>query len=491
MPKLPSLPSAILPLVILCFVSSTASALSYTPIVEPVLTEHKTYYKAKRKLLSKLKKQGDLTGAEYFVLGIGCQVDDTPDSIILSMSAAAKCGANVPEYFIAAGIKGVPEGFYEASKKLEDPGLALGQGLLAVTFAPAGSELESSARDQLSQLKGAFEAAGGNDVYLEDTIKTIEGRIEQLIAAGSYASAPGKSILSQQQMAEVEVSKTYAESNEGPFGLTFGMSKAEVKLEQVASDKYGKDASNAYNRYYSCEKEMHYLLGGDYTFRRNVTMQDPNLVIRGQWIESLGQAGPDAARISKDFHSWHSGGLDGRTFQQRYWLTNDFAMSSKFADYTVETYQSGSGTRLCLAFFDDQLVRVKANLSAKRELIPGLKDKLDSDYAGSLKASLQHRKSGTESEVTTYRWTSAPKSVWVTLQHSDYKPPRNADYSRAYSFGATYSAPKPQHLQAYVDYTYMPLFSKMLDQYTSWVSNSQQQIREDRAEKKQEALDEF
>ena len=466
--------------------------MSYGPIVDPVRAQYNSYYQQKRKLLSKLDKQGSLTGPEYFALGLGCQIDDTPDSIFLSMSKAAKCGQFVPDYFISAGLNGVPEGFYEASKKLDDAGLKIGYGLLAYALAPEGSEFQSLVKDHLAGLKGAFYAAGGKEEDLTETINTMHSKLDELLASRVYAAVPRADVLSLETVANIGVSSAFKASRDGPFGLVFGMSPTEVSLQEVDSDKYGKDSFNAHNTHYSCKNEMSFIFNGDYVFRnRNVALDDPNLVIRTDWIEAIGQTGGYASQFSKDMMRWHTGAMKSHELSRKYWLTNDLALSDRYADYKVNTYVTASGTRVCAAFYKDKLVRVKANLSAKRDIIPGLIDKLRADYTGSKSARNEYKSSVGFQQVTTYRWASVPKGIWPTVQYRDYKPSANADFSKAYSYGAVYVAPKPQHLQAYAEYTYMPLFSELIGGYVQWVTETGQQNRKKSEQNKNKALSEF
>lgn len=460
-------------------------------IIDPVRNQYRSYYETKRALIKKLDKQGGLTGQEYYVLAFTCQVDDTPDSILLRMTKAAKCGKDVVKYFSLAGVNGVPEGFYEASKKMDNAGQALGFALLAYALAPANSVFGKEVEDELPALKGRFLANGGNEAGLHQALDITKKQLAEMQQQGPYA---GKSVrdalLDKVRFDKLPVGAAFSSSNEGPFGLRFGMSPAEVKLKAVPSDSYGKDAYNAYSKYYSCNKEMTYLLGGDYEFSsRNVTLQDPNLLIRAAWINAMGSGNANARAMAQDLFDWHRSKLAENEFRAKYRITRSFQLSNQFPGIAVRNYASGSGTTLCLMFYKDRLVRVKANLSAKRNLISGIVDKLKTEYAGGMYAHNKHN--SPESEVTTYRWSASEKGVWVTVQHRDYKPAKNADYSRAYAYGATYVPPKPAQLQAYVDYTYMPLYSAMIGDYAGWAVNTLERQAEQKREATEEAIDEF
>lgn len=269
-------------------------------------------------------------------------------------------------------------------------------------------------------------------------------------------------------------------SSEGPFGLRFGMSEAEVTLKRLESDKYGRDSLSSPNKHYSCLDTMTFPFNGSYTTRNlSEAQRAHHLAMRQRWLDALAHTEPEAAGLAQT--------LKTGVVERLGW--NFAKEDSALSDVAVRAYATGSGTTVCAAFFQDRLFRVTANLSGKRDLIPALLEKLQAEHAG---APYEYwPRTGDSRRIYTHRWAAHPEGVWVTVHHEDYERPKNVDWSRAYDFGGMPDFPTPAQLPAEADYLYPPILAQALVWHARRKAQAAEQRQQQKATKTREALDEF
>lgn len=307
----------------------------------------------------------------------------------------------------------------------------------------------------------------------------IRNRVESEVAAvTSSAGAPAGAPASSQ--ADALSGEPPEASTEGPFGLRFGMAQAEVSLEAVETDKYGRDSISSPNKHYSCLDTMTWPYNGSYNeSRMSQAQRRVHLAMRQRWRDALAHTDPEAVTLADT--------LDIGVVER---LGVNFAKAdAALTDVDVRAYVTGSGTTLCAAFFQDRLFRVTANLSGKRDLIPALVEKVKGDYAG---APYEYwLRSGDSSRIHTHRWAGHPEGVWVTITHEDYVRPKGVDWSQSYSFGAAPEFPTPSQRPAEADYVYPPILAEALVWHGRQKARAAEERQVQREQRQREALDEF
>lgn len=311
---------------------------------------------------------------------------------------------------------------------------------------------------------------------------TRESVRAQIVAANAMHAPPGQGPHTQGDANSKTASVGHGPAGTaGPFGLTFGMSPSAVSLKSVPTDKYGRGGTGSGHGYYSCNETLTFPFNGGYnTHNLSGAQRDNHLAMRELWLDALRQADPQAAEMATE--------MKGATI--RFGVTFESA-DAALTDVTIKNYITESGTTLCLGFFQDQLFRVKVNLSGKRDLIEPLVEKVKKDYTGA-RYEYWPRPPVDSTRTYLHRWAGHPQGVWVTIEHDVYERPKNVDWSQAYAFGGTPpKAPSPAQLSAEADYVYIPLFAKALAHHRTQKTRAAEQQRDQRQRQRDRGLDEF
>ncbi len=427
------------------------------------------------KLLLPAYRNGTLTdGRALYVLSRGCYFHRPTPMQALKKQA---CNNQSGRITFAAAEAGSVDAMLDLAYTLEsnlpalrhadlqrEPAKAYFFALAAGEFASTDEERER-AREAITEI-GAKLPAG-----------TRESVRAQIVAANAMHAPPGQSAASTQAAA----SGHGPAGSAGPFGLTFGMSASAVPLKAVTSDKYGRGGVGSGRGYYSCNETLTFPFNGGYNSHHLSGAQlDNHLAMREMWLDALRQTDPQAADMATE--------MKGATI--RFGVTFESA-DSALTDVTIKNHITESGTTLCLGFFQDQLFRVKVNLSGKRDLIEPLVEKVKQDYAG---ARYEYWPRYPVDSIRTYlhRWAGHPQGVWVTIEHDVYESPKNVDWSQGYAFGGTPPRPpSPAQLSAEADYVHVPLFAQALAHHRTQKQRAAEQQRSRREDQRDKGLSEF
>lgn len=430
-------------------------------------------------------ERGALTDSRgLFLLSISCRrVPHCRSKTGQITRAAADAGYVQAMLNLASSV--VPKYDWERFPDLElDRATAYRYALAGRELSPPGPQREAAERilNQVGRKLSAAERAALTPQPVANP------PVQAVAASGTSASA-----LASSRSSMVKA------GNEGPFGLRFGMSAAEVTLEEVDSDRYGDvgifETGLGASQFHSCRNGMWFVPNGNYAWqglKPAATAAQHAMLER--WFTALGQHGSDVAAIASDLNHMVRGGIPRSQYdaiRRRYRITDDAALDEKLAGITVKFHVTDSGTRLCLGFFQDRLFRVTANLSAKRDLISALIAKLRQDYAGALYQQVEVMPRSTR-RWQMHRWAGDPGGVWATVQFEEYVPLRNVDMSKAYSFGARPTgAPAPATMVAEAQFYHAPLFAEVLGEYRRRVLGYAQEQSQQRQERRERALEEF
>nr|WP_137677921.1 hypothetical protein [Parerythrobacter lutipelagi] len=137
-------------------VAISAEARSPNEIYGSVFQRYKNITDARKKLRS-LEKKGQLTtGEEYYALGHACQYEESASqSMILTALSRSRCKEKSGEYFVEAGMRGVPEGFVSAAQFLGRGDQAYLYAQVAYQLSGDDASLRSEALDLLSSLSSS------------------------------------------------------------------------------------------------------------------------------------------------------------------------------------------------------------------------------------------------------------------------------------------------------------------------------------------------
>lgn len=156
------------------------AAREFKAISGPYVAQYKTFKKIRSALRKKLKKGAALSGDDYYMLGVTCAYEPPPSqSIILTMMDKSPCKDQVVEYYIEAGMKGAPEGFYEAAKRSGTGEPAYLYAQLAYRLAGADAQL----RGEALALMGEVRSSAGDTTRID---QQAEGMATQLASSGIY-----------------------------------------------------------------------------------------------------------------------------------------------------------------------------------------------------------------------------------------------------------------------------------------------------------------
>ncbi|PKP96695.1 MAG: hypothetical protein CVT76_06210, partial [Alphaproteobacteria bacterium HGW-Alphaproteobacteria-15] len=124
----------------------TAHAREPGSIYGPIINQYKSITDARKKLRSKEKKQGQLTGDENYTLAVACGYEEPASaSIILTELSRSRCKDQVIDYYLEAGRRGTPEGFLAAAQRETNPGDAYGFAQLAYQLSGTDIALRDDA----------------------------------------------------------------------------------------------------------------------------------------------------------------------------------------------------------------------------------------------------------------------------------------------------------------------------------------------------------
>lgn len=161
----------------------TAHAREPGNIYGPIINQYKSITDARKKLRSKEKKQGQLTGDEYYTVAFACAYEKPASaSIILTELGRSRCKDQVIDYYLEAGRRGTPEGFLAAAERETNPADAYGFAQLAYQLSGTDIALRDDAAAILSRLRPTI----GNPAPINAQAQAI---VQQLLGGGRYPGA--------------------------------------------------------------------------------------------------------------------------------------------------------------------------------------------------------------------------------------------------------------------------------------------------------------
>lgn len=160
----------------------TAHAREPGSIYGPIIDQYKSITDARKKLRNKEKKQGQLTGDEYYTVAFACAYEKPPSaSIILTELSRSRCKVLVSEYYLEAGRRGTPEGFLAAAKLEANGHDSFGFAQLAYMLSGDDATLREDALGFMADLRDRV-----SDTALANQQATQIS--QQLVSGGRYAA---------------------------------------------------------------------------------------------------------------------------------------------------------------------------------------------------------------------------------------------------------------------------------------------------------------
>lgn len=467
----------------------TDAAINFSHIFKDVRGDYgsRTTYQLKKALLRDLKRDGDLSGREFFVLGIVCQLDDVPNSIILSMTRAAKCGSEVADFFNRAGLRGVAEGFYKASTHEDDSALALQQVALAGAFW-GSTEQDIDNLESIQATAYSRFVAERSETEVGVVLDEAKSLAQSLISQGVYSRASfDMSMFTESPFEAAPDNFFYSASRDAPFGLRFGMSPGDVGLEKVETSAYKGARRSGGNSLFECDQNIYGLGLGAIYWSGLSDSETNNLrkILRG-WLEAIGADARDG--LARDIRAHFFDGLDKSELQNRFLVNSYLHINADLLETTeIAYFKTENGLRLCTLFHNSKLVRVVANLSAAREIIEPLISRVSGDYMGSEHVAFKYTPKFLI-ESTTHKWRGHPEGVWTRINYNERGSSGSADLSRL-SPADIY--PTAAERAATATYTYAPLMRQMVNDYEEAVIRYRNDLETRREERKKGLLDDF